>query len=584
MKVQLFFSLLFFLTTSNIIFAQKGLPKPECIYGDCKKGFGILKTENAFVVCYIGEFNKGKLNGKGLAAIWHKGNFYYKMQDVAAIVKEAGTLPSAEKLIAFCPALQEGEFKDGELVGGKGKIYITDRSVFPGLSWITRFSARAPYFLFEGSFTNSIYPEVGNISAVSKKDTLIGVADRMFSPLGPVIVESKGKDKEENFHWARMGKIIGGDFHGWVLLQDKYPLYNKANNRNKDGEFFRQLIVYGEKMYEDNGRSYPFDEQNPQTIQLQSGIKITGPMVNDKITGFGKIEYGNGKKYEGYIKNNLPDGYGMMDSLGNYNDGKTFSNTFKYGLFREGLLVTGEIHTQGANFGNPFYDIVIGSSETRKESYQISKGFKDFNYYKSNTPTRVMQGNYVAGSGWDGEVIDEWYGNGSNEKKVNIYQLGKLTNNKYSSTSLASIGTGRVLTKNGVSVYVKEPLGSSNWVLSDGTQAGSDELIKNYKPSRHHITEFFVLCNCGGSGEIHNIRQAAATSDSWKRTEQTNGSSSVGGYWQGVQKKSTTYTKSGYDYVEKSVCTNSQAQWITGGSLSNYKPIHMIPKLGQLKE
>lgn len=569
---------LFLVITSTLIFNTVAKAQ-TCIQGDCKKGYGIQRIYTSTSTDYfIGNFNrKEKLEGKG-----------YLLKGIRKAINETSLFtafskenPPIENLLDLnADVIQSGNFVEGVLEG-PGVMILSKLDYYPGIKWIPidLFGKKdISYMKYEGIFSQlkiaksntltdfftsynvmfdqSKPSEAGKITFYYPNDTLICVSDNLVQSVGnsnslriyksDMVVDIRRKGGLGN-------ELIRSTFlnrkqHGWALV-------HKKNWGGKEAKFFRQLWCYGEMLYEDNGGSYPFDIDNSQTITTANGNIVTGPMINGKVNGFGTITFkdhiegyrlgfNTNNQYAGYIKDNLPDGYGLMDTIGSE----------RYGMFNAGYFQQGNRVTYNIRLTIEQVHIDYSKNEFIKSRTYESM----YDYLNGRIPSFGFEGNKIPGIGWHGLVknfnlstINEtWYDNG---KKIS------------SAAYINHIMACEVYVKDGIaSMVVSYNPSTGEATLSDGRKINASN--KNeYKPSsKYNSSHFYSICPCGGEGKTTTSAEVSGYTNSWTRTEQVN-KSAVVGYWQGTQQVTSTYYTPGYTITRKVACTNPKAVWAPYG-------------------
>lgn len=550
-----------------------------CIQGDCKKGFGIQKISSGYSIEYlVGNFNKkGKLEGDGY---WLKPIYGLAINESELISAFSQENPATEKLLNLNAAVIEtGNYSNG-MLNGPGVMILSQLDKFPAINyfpainwiperWLGKNNIR--YMKYEGLFSQSKPGEAGKITFYYPNDTLICVSDNLVQSVGnsnslriyksEMVVDIRRKGGLGN-------ELIRSTFlnrkqHGWALV-------HKKNWGGKEAKFFRQLWCYGEMLYEDNGGSYPFDIDNSQTITTANGNIITGPMINGKVNGFGTITFKDhiegyrlgfniNNQYAGYIKENLPDGYGLMDTIGSE----------RYGMFNAGYFQQGNRVT---------YDIRLTIEQVHidysKNEFIKSRTYESmYDYLNGRIPTFGFEGNKIPGIGWHGLVknfnlstINEtWYDNG---KKIS------------SAAYINHIMVYEVYVKDGIaSMVVKYNPSTGEATLSDGRKINASNK-NDFKPSsKYNSSHFYSICPCGGEGKTTTSAEVSGYTNSWTRTEQVN-KSAVVGYWQGTQQVTSTYYTPGYTITRKVACTNPKAVWAPYGVGTR----HSVLRVNSLQE
>lgn len=524
------------------------LSAQTCLKGDCKGGEGVMRVDKGSSRVYqVGRFNrKGQLNGEGLELEWGWGSTNQEADFLFAL---AQGLPSLEELWNLRPAyIRKGAFKEGKLQG-TGILMINNARYFPMAGWLSdRYlpGVTLNYVRYDGQFVNSDPQPSGVVTMMGPRDTLICASDQLMPPewtknyADPIyeaemvidIRHSNGLKSE-----LIRGTFLNRKLHGWAIVHRK-------SASNPAGTFYRQLWCYNRLLYEDYGGVYPFDMDNPQTLTLSGVAKITGPLKDGKVNGFGTIDWGYNMKYTGYLKDNLPHGYGQWDSsrqkYGLFNEGKFVQGSWLYSDFNR--LIVEEGRTDGFTAGN-----------IKRSLYRNLAA-----YLQGEQPVEGWEGYFVEGTGWQGLVKSfDMYA-----RNETMYDKGKIVS---SNAAIARLWGGQVYVKDGrASLMVKYDPVSQTGTLADGRIINRDNM-NEYKPSKkYYETNFYSSCSCDGQGTTTTTAEVSGYTRSWTRTEQVN-KSAVVGYWQGTQQVTSTYYTPGYTITRKVPCSNPRAEWVRYG-------------------
>ncbi|MFN8251848.1 MAG: hypothetical protein U0V75_08185 [Ferruginibacter sp.] len=559
-----------------LFFIQTAAAQTEtCIKGDCKGGFGVLRigSGNSFGY-YIGNFTrKGKLEGKAVIMSWSNANLNNEVDFLFTLSSQ--NIPPVEKLLDFKPSfIKSGNFVNGKLEG-PGEMLMNNSSYFPMSQWIPEkwFKNKGlKYVKYEGDFIQSNEQKAGVVTFFYDNDTLICASDNLFQNSGneslqylyqtEMVIDIRYKDGRDN--QLIRSNFINRKQHGWALV-------HRRGSGQKNGKFYRQLWSYGQLLFEDDGGAYPFDMDNPQTITSASGEIITGPLVNGKVNGFGTITYKGhidgyrlsinpNNQYRGYIKDNLPDGYGLMDTTG----------VEKYGLFSKGWLQQGNRVTYDA--GNRMQITELQADQNNNELVKERDYNSLFYYLQGNGPYFGIEGYKIAGKGWHG-LVKSFTLSTQNEM---WYDNGKLS---ASSSSINNIMVWQVYVKDGIaSMVVSYNPATGEGILSDGRKINNSN-ISEFKPSKYTSSHFYDVCPCGGDAKTTMTAEVSGYTNTWSRTEQVN-KSAVVGYWQGTQQVTSTYYTPGYTITRKVACSNPNAEWVPYGVGTR----HSVLRVKSLKE
>lgn len=534
----------------------KPVTAQTCLKGDCKNGFGVQRISSGSSFSYlIGNFNKkGKLEGKAVLMSWNYNNLSKEADFLFALSQN---IPPIEKLWDFKPSfIKTGNFING-LLEGPGIMLIEQADYFNSLTWIADnwFKKRnIRYLRYEGDFVNSAMQPAGVVTFMYPNDTLICASDNLFQDnfykSNEMVIDIRNSNPLNN--QLIRANFVNKKMHGWAVRYGK-------GMATKEKVFFRQLWCYGKLIYEDNGGSYPFDMDDPKTIKDDKGREITGPVRNGKVNGFGSIKYNTNNHYQGYIKDNLPDGFGYMDTIG----------ATKYGMFSNGFFERGT----WMNYWNNRFVVTEGKKDNFKEGYISESTYESLDdYLAGKQPRWSFEGYMIQATGWQGKVLSTDY----NSKSETWYDKGKIVS---SASSINNISVWQVYAKDGMaSVVVSYDAYSGEGTLADGRKINASN--KNeYKPSKYYVGSFYDVCPCGGDAKTTKTAEVSGYTSTWKRTEQVN-KSAVVGYWQGTQQVTSTYYTPGYTMTVKVACSNPDAVWAPFGVGTR----HSVLKAKSLKE
>jgi hypothetical protein len=552
----------FSIKASLYIFLSVNLLQPvsaqTCIKGDCKNGFGVLRVGSGSSFSYhIGNFNKkGKLEGKSVLMSWSYYNLSKEADFLFALSQE---IPPIEKLWDFKPSfIKTGNFVNG-LLEGPGVMLMNDIDYFPSIAWIPEKwfkDVNLRYIKYEGDFINSGSQKAGVVTFMYPNDTLICASDDLYQnnlyKSAEMVIDIRRKNALQN--QLIRATFINKKMHGWAVKSER-------KSGNNQPSFFRLLWCYGKLIHEDNGGAYPFDMDDPQTIKDESGREITGTVRNGKVNGFGKIKYGYNNQYQGYLKDNRPDGYGfMVDTTG----------AIKYGLFNNGSFEQGS----WMSYCNNRFIVTEGKKDNFKEGYLKESTYESLEDYLSGRPARwSFEGYKIQATGWQGKVLSTDY----NTKTEAWFDKGVRTS--YSS-EINNIMVWEVYVKDGIaSMLMSYDASAREGTLSDGRKINASNKSE-YKPSsKYNSSHFFGLCTCGGDAKTTRTAEVSGYTKSWTRTEQVN-KSAVVGYWQGTQQVTSTYYTPGYTITTKVACSNPNAVWAPYGVTTR----HSVLRTTSLKE
>lgn len=537
LKICIHISCVFFL----LLNFQPTLSAQNCLKGDCKGGFGVQRIGTGSSFSYlIGNFNKkGKLEGNAVLMSW---NYKSLGNEVDFLFALSQSIPPVEKLWDFKPSfIKTGNFVNG-LLEGPGIMFIEQADYFTTLTWIADnwFKKRSiKYLKYEGNFVNSNIQPAGVVTFMYPGDTLICASDNLFQDniykTEEMVIDIRRSNP--SYNQLIRANFVNKKMHGWAVKSERKSGSNQPS-------FFRQLWCYGQLIHEDNGGAYPFDMDNPQTIKDEQGREITGPLRNGKINGFGNIKYGYNNHYRGYIKDNLPDGFGYMDTIG----------ATKYGMFRNGSFEQGT----WMNYWYNRFVVTEGKKDNFKEGNLKESTYESLeDYLAGKQPRWSYEGYMIQATGWQGKVVSTDY----NSKTETWYDKGKIVS---SASSINNISVWQVYAKDGMaSVVVSyDPYGGEG-TLADGRKINASNKHE-YKPSKYYVGSFYGVCPCGGDAKTTKTTEVSGYTNTWTRTEQVN-KSAVVGYWQGTQQVTSTYYTPGYTMTTKVACSNPDAVWAPYG-------------------
>lgn len=284
---------------------------------------------------------------------------------------------------------------------------------------------------------------------------------------------------------------------------------------------------------------------DPQTLTLPGGGKITGPVKDGKVNGFGTIEWGYNMKYTGYLKDNRPHGYGQYDSV-----------VHKHGLFNNGSFEQGV----WMHYENTGLVVERGRNDHFRQGRLEFAIYRDlYAYLSAHQPTLKLEGYKIEGVGWHGPVSRT----DRNVMAVDYYENGLIAR---SDASINNIEVWKVYVRDGqASIMVSYDPATRTGKLADGRTISEDNKHL-FKPSAKYLSPsfFYTSCGCGGDGKSSITAEVSGYTNTWTRTEQVN-KSAVVGYWQGTQQVTSTYYTPGYTITRKVACSNADAVWAPYG-------------------
>lgn len=535
-----------------LLYLKQPVAAQTCIKGDCKNGFGVQRTGTGGNLSYlIGNFNKkGKLEGKSVLMSWSNANLSNEADFLFALSQN---IPPIEKLWDFKPSfIKTGNFVNG-LLEGPGIMLMNDIGYFRSIAWIPEKwfkDANLRYIKYEGDFINSSNQKAGVVTFMYSTDTLICASDDLYQnnlyQSHEMVVDILRKNASNN--QLIRANFVNKKMHGWAVKSER-------KSGSKENMFFRQLWCYGKLIHEDNGGAYPFDMDDPQTIKDDKGREITGPVRNGKVNGFGTIRYGLYNQYQGYIKDNRPDGFGYIDTIG----------AMKYGMFSNGFFEQGT----WMSYWNIRFIVEEGRKDNFKEGYITRKTYTSIeNYLAGHIPYESLEGYMIQATGWQGKVLykdhkienESWY-----DKGIRVSSNSNITN----------FFGGEVYVKDGIaSMMISYDPSAREGTLSDGRKINASN--KNqYKPSsKYNSSHFYEVCPCGGDAKTTRTAEVSGYTSTWKRTEQVN-KSAVVGYWQGTQQVTSTYYTPGYTMTIKVACSNPNAVWAPFGLTTRHSVLRV---------
>lgn len=524
---------------SDIIIAQ--YLEEECIYGNCKNGFGILaikgnKFSNSptpfhlkninvndsstyYYYYKVGQFSKKELNGIGYR-LSIPGFFRANGTHAWLINIVKGNL--IDSIADSCEWYEKGTYVNG-LLNGKGfqmmkDVFITEAYFKDGKTTGPSYSIRAN----RNVLFNVTKDAITNKFKILSGRQLYGTFQDNFC------FDCQETEYIASIQGTTLARRLNIDMlNGWVIKDyDNDPKTGQLKNVNP----FRALYVGNKELFR-----IPTLEQSSiiKEVELPNSRKFIGE-VDEKGNpfGFGILELNGGNSkwiYEGFVDNEKPEGWGII----RLEDGQyealnvIIGGFFINGIIRNGALIKSE--------GNEKVRIIFRGNDNLSSTV-YNESFKD-----------IMNGSYSKAYYAFDEKNKRWYIKREEfGEKVNGYpkdvwvSLGKTTEetrkqrmvtNGFIDTKDLTIGD--VVVVNGMASPVISLSGSIYYKLKNNTTitilSGSKVQL-----SKHKVSEFVHTCNkCKGSGmesftyqrpptekKIINIRYETQVLEytTWKKT------------------------------------------------------------------
>lgn len=507
MKKILFYLILLCIIKSNFVFSQ--FHEEECIYGNCKNGFGILavkgnkpeKSPNPFHVTNIlvndpgtyyyyykvGQFDKKELNGAGYR-ISAPGLFNERGSHawLINIVKQN----LIDSIASACNWYEKGNYSNG-LLNSKGlqmmkDVFIIEAEFANGVTQGPSYSIRSSR---NGFFKVDKDPITNKFKVVTGRQ-VYGTIKNNFC------IDCQETEYTSNIIGTSLSRRMNLDFlNGWIVRD--YDVDSKTGYL-KNTNPFKALYIGNVELFR-----IPSVEQsvNIKEVVLSNGAKYAGE-VDEKGSpfGFGILQlYGPNSKwiYEGFVDNEKPEGWGIIrledDQYEEINP--IIGGFFVNGIIRNGVL----IKQDGVN--DKLRIMFRGSDDKSLTIY--SDIFKD-----------IMNGYYTKSYYSFNEKLKRWYlRREESGEKVNGYpkdvwvSLGKSIEETRKQRTVSNgfvdpkdLTIGDVVVVNGMASPVVSLSGSIYYKLKNNTtitvMSGTRVQLSKYKASA-----FFQTCNkCKGSG------------------------------------------------------------------------------------
>lgn len=507
MKKISFYLVLLLIVKSNFVLSQ--YHKEECIYGNCKNGFGILaitgndnsksptpfhrknimiNDPSTYYSYYkVGQFDKKELNGKGYR-MFIPGFFKDNGTHAWLINIVKGIL--IDSIANSCEWYEKGTYVNG-LLNGKGfqvmkDVFIAEADFKDGKTMGPSYSIRAT----RNGFLNVEKDNKTNKYKVLTGRQIYGNVKDNFC------LDCQETEFIANIQGTSLARRMNLDIlNGWIIKDyDRDAQTGQLKNVNP----FKALYVGDFELFR-----LPNVEQSAKIkdVVLSNGRKFIGE-VDEKGNpfGFGILELNTtGSKwiYEGFVDNEKPEGWGIIRLE---DDQYEESNVIIGGFFINGIIRNGAL---------------IKSEGVKEKVRIIFKGKNDLSvsiyneYFKD-----IMNGSYAkAFYGFD-EKLKRWYIKREEfGEKINGYpqdvwvSLGKtitetrkqriITNAFIDSKDLT---IGDVVVVNGMASPVVSVSGSIYYKLKNNITitilSGSKVQL-----SKHKSSDFIQTCNkCKGSG------------------------------------------------------------------------------------
>ncbi|MDP3393001.1 hypothetical protein [Sediminibacterium sp.] len=507
MKKLLFYLALLLIVKSNIVFSQ--FHEEECIYGNCKNGFGILAIKgNKFVnspapfhvknivindpgtyyyYYKVGQFEKKELNGMGYK-LSVPGSFNAQGSHAWLINMVKQNL--IDSIASSCIWYEKGTYSNG-LLNGKGfqmmkEVFITEADFVAGKTKGSSYSIR--------SSRNGFF-KVDKDLKTNKYKILVG--RQLYGTINNnFCTDCQETEYTGNIQGTSIARRMNLDFlNGWIVKD--YGVDAKSGYL-KNVDPFRVLYVGNVELFR-----IPTVEQslNVKEVILANGAKYTGEVdEKGRPFGFGILQlYDSGSKwfYEGFVDNEKPEGWGIIRLEDDqYED----LNVIMGGFFVNGIIRNGAlIKPEGVN-----EKVLISFRGSDDKSIKIySEIFKDIvnGYYSKSIFSfdeklkRWFIKREEFGEKVNGYPKDVWVSLGKTIAETRKQRI--VTNGFIDSKDLT---IGDVVVVNGMASLVMSVSGSIYFKLKNNTTitmlSGSKVQL-----SKHNSSAFIQTCNkCKGSG------------------------------------------------------------------------------------
>ncbi|MBN8663418.1 MAG: hypothetical protein J0L83_02520 [Chitinophagales bacterium] len=471
--------------------------KTDCLEGNCKNGYGVRRVESPknplpggiantgyqmYVYYELGDFVKGKLNGKGYRFSKYSYTFSDK-QLIDAFRNGTSFVPDPQKYQWF----EKGEYVDG-LLNGKGFLIEYDtRNNIPNRIREGNFQAG----LLHGTGTKFVPRGYGQPLRLGK-DSITGAYTLIE---GKQLTGNYQKDicydctlVEKQEYLNKQGTMTGWRLDenfltGWVLTDYEIPQFTITINNLP---MSKALYIGGYKVT--TLKSFDISARI-DTVNLGGLKKYIGEVDHEgKPYGFGTIMYGgvNDSRYEGFVDDAIPNGYGYF--IGNGIMGGEFVN----GKFIKGAIFDRSDLSPRLRLLYSTNDIAVPDFNTYTREI-VSGGYEDNHYayedsYKGYKLSRQTTGKRIDGFEKDAKVN---FGFTPEERRKNRKVIdGQI--------SFSDLLIGDVVLENGIASPVEKVIGGL-YYLKNGKYVSGYSTDK-VRLSKHSLSEFAVLCTvCKGS-------------------------------------------------------------------------------------
>lgn len=471
--------------------------KTDCLEGNCKNGYGVRRVESPknplpggiantgyqmYVYYELGDFVKGKLNGKGYRFSKYSYTFSDK-QLIDAFKNGTPFMPDPQKYQWF----EKGEYVDG-LLNGKGFLIEYDtRNNIPNRIREGNFQAG----LLHGTGTKFVPRGYGQPLRLGK-DSITGAYTLIE---GKQLAGNFQKDicyectlVERQQYLNKQGTMTGWRLDenllsGWVLTDYEYMTNSTSINNIP---LSKALYIGGYEVT----RLKKFEiSSRVDTVQLEGLKKYIGEVDHEgKPYGFGTIMYGgiSDSRYEGFVDNAIPNGYGYLRG-----------NSVLGGEFVNGKFIGGAILNH--NYSSTRLRLLYSTNDVSVPDFNeftqeiVSGGYTDnyFGYdevYRIYKLTRQTSGTRINGFDKNEKVN---FGFTPEERRKNRQVIdGQIT--------FADLFIGDVVVVNGIASPVEKVIGGL-YYLKNGKYVSGLSTDK-VRLSKHSLSEFTALCTvCKGS-------------------------------------------------------------------------------------
>lgn len=500
---SLFFLLL--MITGSQLEAQ--FYKETCVAGNCRNGFGLVRVStsqdplpatvstsgNTYYYYLMGEFKKGKLEGKGcrFEVPWNFGNFKTTDELYGGMVKDAILpRPDSSRFAWF----ETGNYINNKLNGG-GFLARYDFSM----------NGKPYIFIRQGRFVDG---------------KLEGTGVKIFSKPG-VLYDTLSKSYSKNSSYLQT--VISGTYKndlctaGTKSSQSATGVWGNITGGFLDDEFLTGWVI---KDYTDSAKlgnvseGFHFKRTVPYKVIYVGGIETGNRFSTEQATAIRKINLGDGRMYEGetdaegkpfgfgeitgpaymyrgFVDNAQPNGYGI------YYASPVTSKVFG-GRFENGRLLYGGICYQTGGWPTTIqcggytkntapaeFDLFTGkvyNGEYLERTYE-------YNFQKrSYTLSRESSGHMI-----NGEPAGTYVSVGKTNEDIKKQRI--VTNG---SVAFKDVIPGDVVVVNGLASLVVENK-FMRITLLDGRYIADNYQNQPVQLSRHKPEDFEHSCNtCKG--------------------------------------------------------------------------------------